>query len=370
MYNIDYGAPPPNAEHLPPYHQQPHQQSHQQSHQPHPQHQLQTQQPQQQPPQPRHSVASANPYPVGANPYHHQWQVHAHAPVEGAHMFQQLLPQLQLGQHLPMGGHMGGQMGGHMGGHMVSAAQAPPMQLGPANGGAAGPSATVQRSATKIKKDAASAGQKRTPASAAVDGQRVWDGHQFRVIRRCPHGKIRKDLCKGCNGSGICEHGKRRNGCIDCGGPSICEHKRPRRRCVDCGGKDVCEHKLIRHFCRECQKAGTGGKWLCEHGKRKVHCRECKDTRICRHNKPVRQCKFCSEAGLCKHHKEKGACSECRRDSWCSHKRSRYTCIDCKELRAAGAAGECYTQYGRAFSQNLLDCAECLSFCSIVFALL
>jgi len=202
---------------------------------------------------------------------------------------------------------------------------------------------------------------KKMPMSEAADGQRVWDGHQFRVVRRCPHGRIRKDLCKPCGGAGICQHNRRRNACGECGGPSMCEHKRPRRRCPECGGKDICEHRLIRNYCRECFKAGTGGRLLCPHQKRKVHCRECAPSRLCKHNKQVRQCKHCSEAGLCKHQKDKGACSECRRESKCRHKKSRwvmricacqvrrwvlmaehdgrYTCLQCKEIRASGAAG-------------------------------
>ena len=168
---------------------------------------------------------------------------------------------------------------------------------------------------------------KRMPLSAAADGQRVWDGHQFRVVRRCPHGRIRKDLCKPCGGAGICEHNRRRNACGECGGPSMCEHKRPRRRCADCGGKDICEHRLVRNYCRECLKTGTGGRLLCPHQKRKVHCRECAPSRLCKHNKQVRQCKHCSEAGLCKHQKDKGNCSECRRESKCRHKKSRCVCM-------------------------------------------
>ena len=55
--------------------------------------------------------------------------------------------------------------------------------------------------------------------SEAADGQRVWDGHQFRVVLRCPHGRIRKDLCKPCGGAGICQHNRRRNGG---GGTTMC----------------------------------------------------------------------------------------------------------------------------------------------------
>ena len=70
------------------------------------------------------------------------------------------------------------------------------------SGGATSAAATAQRAALGIKKDAV-AGKVRIAASAAADGQRVWDGRQFRVIKRCPHGKVRKDLCKPCGGSGL-----------------------------------------------------------------------------------------------------------------------------------------------------------------------
>ena len=45
-------------------------------------------------------------------------------------------------------------------------------------------------------------------------------------------------MCKECGGSGLCEHGRRRDRCKDCGGSGICEHGRRRNMCKDCGGSD------------------------------------------------------------------------------------------------------------------------------------
>ena len=154
------------------------------------------------------------------------------------------------------------------------------------------------------------------------DGDRIWDGHQYRTIRRCPHGRVRKDLCKLCGGAAICEHGNRRYHCRECADKGlargICEHKRERRRCVDCGGADICEHKQIRHICRECQKAGTGGKYLCEHGQQKQHCKQCASFRPCVHKVERRLCPLCSQppptskAGKCPHGTRRDICAACK----------------------------------------------------------
>lgn len=178
----------------------------------------------------------------------------------------------------------------------------PPHDVHPksgAGGGCGAPnSAAVQRAALGIRKAQVDPASGRSMVSAASDGQRIWDGRQYRVIKRCPHGKVRKDLCKDCGGAGICEHGNQRYSCKDCGGKSICEHKRARRRCVDCGGKDICQHKQIKHICRECQKDGTGGAGLCAHTKQKQHCGECRGMRLCMHNQQLRLCKHCAVSAL------------------------------------------------------------------------
>ena len=45
----------------------------------------------------------------------------------------------------------------------------------------------------------------------------------------------KRKQCKECSGSGICEHGRRRNYCKECGGSQICEHGRCRYQCKECG---------------------------------------------------------------------------------------------------------------------------------------
>jgi len=42
--------------------------------------------------------------------------------------------------------------------------------------------------------------------------------------------------CKECEGSQICQHGRRRTECKECGGGSICQHNRQRSKCKDCRG--------------------------------------------------------------------------------------------------------------------------------------
>ena len=61
-------------------------------------------------------------------------------------------------------------------------------------------------------------------------------------------------MCKEYGGSGLCEHGRRRDQCKECGGSGLwlCEHGRPRDRCKECGGSGFCEHGRQRSKCKEC----------------------------------------------------------------------------------------------------------------------
>src|SRR5208282_1639489 len=88
--------------------------------------------------------------------------------------------------------------------------------------------------------------------------------------KKCKHGRRRRDQCKECGGSGICEHGSRRCRCKECGGSSFCEHDRRRERCKECGGSQICEHNRLRNNCKEC-----GGSSICEHNKQRSACKEC-----------------------------------------------------------------------------------------------
>jgi len=197
--------------------------------------------------------------------------------------------------------------------------------------------AGVERAATGVKQGPMGKLRVGRPLGRPTkdDGQqRVWDGRQYRLAKRCPHGKVRKDTCKACGGSGICEHGQIRHSCKQCGGRSLCVHKKTRRRCVECGGVDVCKHKKLKHICRECQKEGTGGLGLCIHAKQKQHCKDCKGLRLCIHNKAQSLCKQCAAAVLCQHKKEWGACGECKKEDRCRHKKRRQNCMQCQELRA------------------------------------
>ena len=81
-------------------------------------------------------------------------------------------------------------------------------------------------------------------------------------------------MCKECGGSGLCEHGRRRNECKECGGSSICEHGRRRSQCKECGGGSICEHGRQRSRCKE-----WGGSGICEHGRRRSRCKECRAAR-------------------------------------------------------------------------------------------
>ena len=51
-------------------------------------------------------------------------------------------------------------------------------------------------------------------------------------------------MCKECNGSACCVHGKIKYNCRDCGSSSFCEHGKNKRRCKECGGSNLCKTPL------------------------------------------------------------------------------------------------------------------------------
>ena len=51
---------------------------------------------------------------------------------------------------------------------------------------------------------------------------------------------MRRERCRDCGGTSVCEHGRRRHQCCECGGASVCKHGRRRQQCRDCGNF-VCE---------------------------------------------------------------------------------------------------------------------------------
>jgi hypothetical protein len=46
--------------------------------------------------------------------------------------------------------------------------------------------------------------------------------------------KKRKEICKECDGSGICIHKKRKEICIECDGSQICIHIKRKNNCITC----------------------------------------------------------------------------------------------------------------------------------------
>ena len=50
---------------------------------------------------------------------------------------------------------------------------------------------------------------------------------------KCIHSR-RKDRCKLCGGSGICEHGLRKDRCKECRRSSLCSHGLVKSQCKDC----------------------------------------------------------------------------------------------------------------------------------------
>ena len=93
----------------------------------------------------------------------------------------------------------------------------------------------------------------------------------------------RKGRKKREKGSGLCPHGRRKDGydCVQCyelgegRGKGICEHKRRRLLCQECNPKQaLCEHGKPNagYRCVECWKAGVRGKGICRHGKQVNRC--------------------------------------------------------------------------------------------------
>ncbi len=85
-------------------------------------------------------------------------------------------------------------------------------------------------------------------------------------VRICEHNR-RKSRCKFCLGSVVCEHQKRKSRCDVCS--EICEHVRPKSQEVVSTIKKRDKHKKCPHgrreyCCKQCE--GTG---ICEHLKRR-----------------------------------------------------------------------------------------------------
>ena len=81
----------------------------------------------------------------------------------------------------------------------------------------------------------------------------------------CEHGRLRRDRCKECNGTQICEHGRRKTDCKECGGSGICEHGKLKFQCPDCMGSAVCKsiHPPYNTGCRTLGNRKLNG--FCSH---------------------------------------------------------------------------------------------------------
>ena len=99
----------------------------------------------------------------------------------------------------------------------------------------------------------------------------------------------RRRLCKRCDGSSICEHGRQKCLCKRCDGSSICEHGRQKYKCKQCYGTGICEHGRQKYQCKQCN-----GKGICEHGRRKYQCKQCDGSSICEHGRQKYKCKQCN----------------------------------------------------------------------------
>ena len=59
-------------------------------------------------------------------------------------------------------------------------------------------------------------------------------------------------MCKDCNGSQVCEHGKYKRVCRECNGKDICKHNKRKHYCKDCNGGSICKHNRERTTCKDC----------------------------------------------------------------------------------------------------------------------
>lgn len=141
---------------------------------------------------------------------------------------------------------------------------------------------------------------------------------------KCEHGG-RKDRCKECNGSAICEHAKIIYFCKLCHGFGICNHNRLKRECKDCKGSAFCKHQKIKYACQECK-----GSQICVHNKRKTQCKDCHGFSFCEHSRLKWRCRICGGSSFCEHEKRKTDCRLCNTNlKLCEHGLKKQRCKLC-----------------------------------------
>ena len=138
-------------------------------------------------------------------------------------------------------------------------------------------------------------------------------------------------MCKDCDGSSLCDHGRRKDRCNECDGAGMCEHGRRKTCCKDCGGSQICEHGKRKDLCKDC-----GGSQICEHDKVKSQCWKCEDN-LCEHRRLKKVCKECGGNQICNHGKRKTYCGECGGSAICISKAT----IGCKTIGNRKLNGYC-----------------------------
>ena len=168
----------------------------------------------------------------------------------------------------------------------------------------------------------------------------------------CVHEK-RKELCKDCGGSQICEHGINKVRCRPCKGSQICEHDNIKYCCKICKGSRICVHDKVKSYCKDCKDCKSSV--FCEHNKQKRRCKECGGKQICEHNKDKYHCKDCNGKGICEHNKQKYFCKLCKGTSFCIHNKDKRHCKECGGSRLCKSSW-CETKGNPKYEGDCLPC--------------
>lgn len=181
----------------------------------------------------------------------------------------------------------------------------------------------------------------------------------------CPH-KPDWFVCRECNPSGFCKHGKTRRRCKECNPNILCPHNLVRWYCKECDGcmafyKPIaCPHKKDKNDCRECTPHA-----FCEHNRSKRKCKECNPKFWCIHNRAKYRCKACTDGKhYCQHSRLKWKCRHCNPNFLCEHNRNKLLCKFCNPTnnfiqRVRSHTHRLFKEVGRVKDQRTLSVVGC-----------